>query len=126
MKVRKSAFSWIWTYVRKYRFLMILGFSLSTMVAALNMINPIITGNIVDKVIKGGQYSILLKLVLIMITTTFAKSVLRYLYQIIFEHCSQNVILKMREELYAHIQQLDFSWYDKAPSGNVMTYIRFR
>ena len=102
---------------------MILGFSLSTMVAALNMINPIITGNIVDKVIKGGQYSILLKLVLIMITTTFAKSVLRYLYQIIFEHCSQNVILKMREELYAHIQQLDFSWYDKAPSGNVMTLL---
>lgn len=123
MKVRKSAFSWIWTYVRKYRFLMILGFSLSTLVAALNMINPIITGNIVDKVIKGGQYSILLKLVLIMITTTFAKSVLRYLYQIIFEHCSQNVILKMREELYAHIQQLDFSWYDKAPSGNVMTLL---
>lgn len=87
------------------------------------MINPIITGNIVDKVIKGGQHNILFKLILIMVGTTFGKSVIRYLYQIIFEHCSQNVILKMREDLYAHIQTLDFSWYDKAQSGNVMTLL---
>lgn len=123
MKIKKNAFSWIWTYVKKYRFLMIIGFTLSSTVAALNMINPIITGNIVDKVIKGGQHNILFKLILIMVGTTFGKSVIRYLYQIIFEHCSQNVILKMREDLYAHIQTLDFSWYDKAQSGNIMTLL---
>lgn len=123
MKIKRNAFSWIWTYVKKYRFLMIIGFTLSSTVAALNMINPIITGNIVDKVIKGGQHNILFKLILIMVGTTFGKSVIRYLYQIIFEHCSQNVILKMREDLYAHIQTLDFSWYDKAQSGNVMTLL---
>ena len=123
MKVKKSAFSWIWTYVKKYRLLMIIGLSLSSLVAALNMINPLITGSIVDKVIKGGQYSILLPLILIMIFTTLGKSIVRYTYQVIFEHCSQNVILKMREDLYAHIQTLDFSWYDKSPSGNVMTLL---
>ena len=123
MKVKKSAFSWIWTYVKKYRLLMIIGLSLSSLVAALNMINPLITGNIVDKVIKGGQHSILLPLILIMIFTTLGKSIVRYTYQVIFEHCSQNVILKMREDLYAHIQTLDFSWYDKSPSGNVMTLL---
>lgn len=120
---RKSAFTWIWTYVRKYRFLMILGLTLSTLVAALNMINPIVTGRIVDKVIQGGQYGILAKLILIMISTTLGKSIVRYCYQVIFEHCSQNVILRMREDLYAHIQTLDFKWYDGAPSGNVMTLL---
>lgn len=123
MKVKKGAFSWIWTYVKKYRLLMITGLTLSSLVAALNMINPIITGNIVDKVIKGGQHSILLPLILVMIFTTLGKSIVRYTYQVIFEHCSQNVILKMREELYSHIQTLDFSWYDKASSGNIMTLL---
>ena len=123
MKTKKGAFSWIWTYVKKYRLLMITGLTLSSLVAALNMINPIITGNIVDKVIKGGQHGILLPLILVMIFTTLGKSIVRYTYQVIFEHCSQNVILKMREELYSHIQTLDFSWYDKAPSGNVMTLL---
>lgn len=123
MKTKKGAFSWIWTYVKKYRLLMITGLTLSSFVAALNMINPIITGNIVDKVIKGGQHGILLPLILVMIFTTLGKSIVRYIYQVIFEHCSQNVILKMREELYSHIQTLDFSWYDKSPSGNVMTLL---
>ncbi len=120
---RKNAFAWIWSYVSRYKFLMIAGLTLSTMVAALNMVNPLVSGQIVDKVVQGGQLNILLKLVLIMVSTTLVKSILRYSYQVIFEHCSQNVILKMREDLYAHIQTLDFSWYDKSPSGNVMTLL---
>lgn len=119
----KKAFAWIWTYVRKYRWGMIAGLTLSVSVAAMNMVNPLITGNIVDKVIEGGQHNLLLTMILVMLGTTLLKSICRYLYQVIFEHCSQNVILKMREDLYAHIQKLDFSWYDTAPSGNVMTLL---
>lgn len=119
----KKAFAWIWTYVRKYRWGMIAGLTLSVSVAAMNMVNPLITGNIVDKVIEGGQHNLLLTMILVMLGTTLLKSICRYSYQVIFEHCSQNVILKMREDLYAHIQKLDFSWYDTAPSGNVMTLL---
>ena len=119
----KSAFSWVWSYVRRYRFGMAAGLLLSVCVAAMNMVNPIVTGNIVDKVIKGGQHELLIKLISIMLCVVVGKSICRYSYQVIFEHCSQNVILKMREDLYAHIQTLDFSWYDNAPSGNVMTLL---
>ena len=119
----KSAFSWVWSYVRKYRFGMAAGLCLSVLVAAMNMVNPLVTGNIVDKVIKGGHHELLFKLIAIMLCVVVGKSIFRYSYQVIFEHCSQNVILKMREDLYAHIQKLDFSWYDNAPSGNVMTLL---
>ena len=119
----KSSFSWVWSYVRRYRFGMAAGLCLSVCVAAMNMVNPIVTGNIVDKVIKGGQHELLFKLIAIMLCVVIGKSICRYSYQVIFEHCSQNVILKMREDLYAHIQKLDFSWYDNAPSGNVMTLL---
>ena len=119
----KSAFFWVWSYVRRYRFGMAAGLLLSVCVAAMNMVNPIVTGNIVDKVIKGGQHELLIKLISIMLCVVVGKSICRYSYQVIFEHCSQNVILKMREDLYAHIQTLDFSWYDNAPSGNVMTLL---
>ena len=119
----KNSFSWVWSYVRRYRFGMAAGLLMSVFVAAMNMVNPLVTGNIVDKVIKGGQHGLLLKLITIMLCVVVGKSILRYSYQVIFEHCSQNVILKMREDLYAHIQKLDFSWYDNAPSGNVMTLL---
>ena len=120
---KNKAFSWVWSYVRRYRFLMMTGLFLSVCVAALNMINPLVTGNIVDKVIRGGRHELLLRLILVMVGTTLGKSIIRYTYQVIFEHCSQNVILKMRQDLYAHIQTLDFSWYDGAHSGNVMTLL---
>lgn len=123
LMVQKKASSWVWSYVRKYKFGMAAGLFLSVVVAALNMVNPLITGNIVDKVIQGGQHELLFTFIAIMLATTLAKSIFRYSYQVIFEHCSQNLILQMREDLYAHIQKLDFSWYDTAPSGNVMTLL---
>lgn len=116
-------FKWVWSYVRKYRFWMFFGLSLSVIVAALNMINPLVTGQIVDKVIRNGEHNRLVKLILIMVLCTVTKSVFRYLYQLMFEHSSQNVIRSMRQDLYAHIQTLDFPWYDKSPSGNVMTLL---
>lgn len=119
----KNSFAWVWSYVRKYRFGMAAGLCLSVIVAAMNMVNPLVTGQIVDKVIKEGQHELLFKLISIMLCVVVGKSIFRYTYQVIFEHCSQNVILKMREDLYAHIQSLDFSWYDTAPSGNVMTLL---
>ena len=40
-------YKWIWGYIKKYRFWMATGLTLSAIVAAMNVINPIITGNIV-------------------------------------------------------------------------------
>lgn len=116
-------FKWIWSYVKKYKWFMIIGLSLSILVSALNMINPIVTGNIVDRVIKGGEHSLLMKFIIIMVSTTLIKAIFRYTYQLLFEHASQNVVRTMRENLYAHIQTLDFPWYDKSPSGNIMTLL---
>ena len=116
---------WIWSYIGKYKFLMIFGLTLSVMVAGFAVVNPLISGAIVDRVINSPEhdFNLLVKLILLMVGATLVKAILRYSYQLIFEHCSQNVIRRMREDLYAHIQTLDFAWYDKAPAGNVLTLL---
>ncbi|MCQ2597283.1 MAG: ABC transporter ATP-binding protein/permease [Treponema sp.] len=102
---------------------MFVGIALTVFVSGLNMINPSITGRIVDLVIGQGKHDLLPKLIAVMICCTLGKAVLRYSYQAIYEQVSQNVMRSMREDLYAHIQTLDFSWYDKSPTGNVMTML---
>ena len=116
---------WIWSYIGKYKFLMIFGLTLSVIVAGFAVVNPLISGTIVDRVINSPEhdFNLLVKLILLMVVATLFKAILRYSYQLIFEHCSQNVIRRMREDLYAHIQTLDFAWYDKAPAGNVLTLL---
>ena len=116
---------WIWSYIRKYRIPMAIGLIFSVIVASFVVVNPLITGAIVDNVINdpAHDFNLLMKYVLLIVGATLLKAVIRYSYQVIFEHCSQNVIREMREDLYAHIQTLDFAWYDKAPSGNVLTLL---
>ena len=116
---------WIWSYIGKYKFLMIFGLTLSVIVAGFAVVNPLISGAIVDRVINSPEHDfhLLVKLILLMVGATLVKAIMRYSYQLIFEHCSQNVIRRMREDLYAHIQTLDFAWYDKAPAGNVLTLL---
>jgi len=112
---------WIWSYVRKYRFLMILGLLMAVLVSALNMVNPMTAGTIVDRVIRGGERALLPKLIILMVVTTIVKCLIRYVYQMLFEHVSQNVIRNIRQDLYDKVQSLDFSWFDRGHSGNVMT-----
>lgn len=118
-------YKWVWTYIKKYRVGMAIGLTLSILCAAVNVVNPLVTGNIVDKVINVPEhdFNLLLKFILIMISATFGKAVIKYTYQVIFEHSSQNIIRNMREDMYAHIQTLDFAWYDTAPGGNVITML---
>jgi ATP-binding cassette subfamily B multidrug efflux pump len=113
--------AWIWSYVRKYRFMMLFGLLLTIAVSAMNMVNPTVAGTIVDRVIRAGEKNLLPKLIAVMLATTAAKCLIRYCYQMIFEHVSQNVIRNMREDLYDKIQGLDFSWYDRTKSGDIMT-----
>lgn len=114
---------WVWSYVKKFKALLLLGFVLTMILAVVSIVNPVITGTIVDTVILGGHHEMLLRLIAIMVGVTFTSSLFTYTYQMIFEHCSQNVMRTMREDLYAHIQNLDFSWYDKTEPGNAMTLL---
>jgi ATP-binding cassette, subfamily B, multidrug efflux pump len=100
---------------------MTLGLLMAVVVSALNMVNPTVAGTIVDRVIRGGEKGLLWRLVVLMVSTTLLKCVIRFAYQMIFEHVSQNVIRNIRQDLYDTVQSLDFAWFDKSPSGNVMT-----
>lgn len=116
-----AEFKWIWKYLKKHRNKFLLAFVLVTSMILLNMVNPFVQGMIVDRVIKGGESKILLTLVLIMIGNTVIRAIIRYIYQFIFETVSQNVIYNVREDTYKKIQSLDFEFFDKTKTGDVMS-----
>ena len=47
---------WFFSFLKKYRGLMIIGILLTTAVSVLSVVNPYISGQIVDQVISGGRY----------------------------------------------------------------------
>lgn len=112
--------SWLWSYVKKYRFRIVAGLLLVIVVTAMNMVNPFLSGTIVDSVILGGKTSLLWKILVAMLATVVCKTMIRYGYQMIFENVSQSVIKAIRKDLFALMQRLDFGYYDRTKTGDLM------
>jgi ATP-binding cassette subfamily B protein len=115
-----NSFKWIWEHVRIYKGKFILAMFMVLLCSAMNMVNPYISGIIVDKVIMGGMKDTLLSLIVIMVSITVVKTVTRYTFQMIFEHVSQNTIFNIREEMYSKLQKLDFDFFNNTRTGDIM------
>lgn len=112
---------WFWGFLRKYRFKLLGGLILTTFISALAIVNPYVSGMIVDDVIQGGQYDLLWKLVLILLFVTLIRGALRFFYQVIFEVCSQGVLYDMRDVVYRRLLTEDFAFYSKKKTGDLMS-----
>ncbi len=121
MKLGKVSVKWLLSFLKKYRWLMLLGLALTTVISVLAIVNPYISGMIVDDVITGGNYSLLPKLILVLLLVTAVRGVLRYFYQVIFETCSQGVLYEMRDRVYRKLLQEDFAFYNKKRTGDLMS-----
>ena len=111
---------WVWGYIQNFRIRLFSGLFLALAVSMLNMLNPYLAGTIVDKVIYGHQNGLLWPFLGTMIGITVIKTVIRYNYQLMFERVSQSVIFTIRERLYDRLQQLDFSFFDRTKTGDIM------
>ena len=112
---------WFWGFLRKYRFRLLGGLILTTFISVLAIVNPYVSGMIVDDVIQGGQYDLLWKLVLILLFVTLIRGALRFFYQVIFEVCSQGVLYDMRDVVYRRLLTEDFAFYSKKKTGDLMS-----
>lgn len=116
-----TAEKWFLGFLKKYKWLMVLGLVMTTVISVLAIVNPHISGLIVDDVIKGGNYDELPYLAAILIGVTAVRSVLRFFYQVVFETCSQGVLYEMRDTVYRKFMQEDFAFYNRERTGGLMS-----
>ena len=112
---------WFLAFLKKYRVRMIVGLILVFITALLVLINPQISGMIVDEVIEGQHYEKLGILLLIMIGVTLVRSLLRFIFLMCFESSSQGLVYDMREEAYRKLMKEDFNFFNKNRTGDLMS-----
>ncbi|MEH7255307.1 ABC transporter ATP-binding protein [Neobacillus niacini] len=111
---------WTWSYIRNNKIWLFFGLLLALVVSALSMANPYLAGKIVDDVMYGQNKGLLWPMLALMVGLTIVRTFIRYGYQLMFEKLSQGVIFKMRENLYNRLLQLDFTFYDRTKTGDIM------
>ncbi len=114
------SFRWIWGYIRPYSLKMLLGLIMVLLASALAMVNPFMAGIIVDDVIKLSKKELLWTVIGVMAASTLLKSIIRYGFQNVFEMISQTIFKKIREDIYLKIQALDFDFFNKNRTGDIM------
>ena len=112
---------WFLSFLKKYRVRMIVGLILVFITSLLVLINPQISGMIVDEVIEGQHYEKLGILLLIMIGVTLVRSLLRFIFLMCFESSSQGLVYDMREEAYRKLMKEDFNFFNKNRTGDIMS-----
>ncbi|MER2174249.1 MAG: ABC transporter ATP-binding protein [Carnobacterium sp.] len=115
-----SSIKWVSQYIKSNKVKALVGTFMVIIVAVLNIVSPLIGGEIVDRVIVDAQSNLLIPLLALMIGATVLRTVLRYVYQIMFERIGQDAIYQMREALYKKLQELDFAFFNNTRVGDIM------
>lgn len=91
------------------------------MVTAANLVLPQIIRRIIDDGIQGGQLSIVLWGVFVLVGLAAVRGVFNFAQSFWSEKASQNVAFDVRNMLYDQIQRLSFSYHDRAQTGQLLT-----
>ena len=84
---------------------------------------PRLTQYIIDDVIGMGNTSQLNTAILLLVGTFFLRDFFNSIRVQVNNHFEQNVVFDMRREVYAQLQRLPVSYYDKRASGDLMTRV---
>ena len=121
---KNSSMRWFYNYLKKYRWKVAVGLVLVTITSILAIINPKITGFIVDDIIGDGtdiKMNLLPKFLLLMIGVSVVRSLLRLLFLYLFETASQDMLYDMRDGVYKNLLLKDFAFYNRSRTGDLMS-----
>ena len=90
-------------------------------VMALNLVVPQLFRVVIDEAILGGQVFYLPYAGIGIILITLVKGVFSFTQRYLMERVAQKVIYNLRNDLYEHLQQLSFSYYEKTQTGQLMS-----
>ena len=88
---------------------------------AASLIQPQFTRMIVDRGISKGNMNILIGLALAMVVFAGLRSLFSFLQGVLMARTAQGIAYDLRNQIYAKIHALSFSYHDQAQTGQLMT-----
>lgn len=117
---KMNNYQWIWQYSKDRKKTIFLGIILLVTSSLLMIANPLIIGQLIDRVIGAGETEKLIPLLMWMIGLTVLRTVFRYAYQITFETIGQHTVFGVRQHLFQKLQLLDFDFFNRTRVGDIM------
>ena len=108
------------SYIKKYIKQMMLAILLSGIGGGLGYISPMIVQRALDVAIPNKNVRYLVTLVCMLIGLYVVSVIFTTIRSYIMVEVSQNIIYDIRKDLFQHLQELPFQYYDDRPHGKIL------
>lgn len=110
-------------YVKKYKWKMLLALGASLLSVIFSLFSPLITKEALDVAVVNGDVPYLLWLGFLLAATIALSILFNVIRSRITAVVGQNIIYDIRQDLFTHLQQLPFSYYDNRPHGKILVRV---
>ena len=124
----ESPFQWkhlkrAFQYIGRHRFQMIGALALSVLASICTLYTPKIMSRVLDEVVPAGDMQTLVRWALIYCGLIVVSIVFTVIRARVMAYVSQEIIFDIRRDLFHHLQELPFSYYDSRPAGKILVRV---
>ena len=124
-RTQKDTLLNVWSYIKRYRILVLLSIIFAGIVVALTLYLPILIGEAIDYIVEPGKvdfvviWKILLKTAVIAVLT----AILQWIMNNINNKITYHVIADIRKDVFERLQILPLKYMDGHPVGDVVSRV---
>lgn len=120
---KKTTMIRLFRYLLAYRMTIFFVILIMLVTVAISIINPLLIERAIDVHIANKDMERLLQLIAFAIGINIIFILLIKLRMYLMAKMSNDVLLTIRQELYTHIQNLSFNFFDSRPTGKILARI---
>lgn len=121
----RSAFRILSSYISPHRFTFAMVAICTIIAVASELFQPFLVKIIIDdNLMKGiNDYKSIIIICAIYFGLSVSGLLFTYLQNNLLQQAGQSIVAKIRKQLFEHITKLSMSYFDKTPSGSMITHI---
>ena len=124
----ESPFQWkhlkrAFQYIGRHRLQMLGALGLSVLASICTLYTPKIMSRVLDEVVPAGDVQTLVRWALIYCGLIVVSIVFTVIRARVMAYVSQEIIFDIRRDLFHHLQELPFSYYDSRPAGKILVRV---
>lgn len=111
------------TYVRPYGWLVVGAVLVLMLEGALQLVPPMLTRHVIDVGIPAGDGGAILRSALVLVAALLAQVACGYTETLLTGILGQRVMHDLRRQVFAHLQRLPITFFDRNPVGRLVTRV---
>ncbi|MGB7366693.1 ABC transporter ATP-binding protein [Carnobacterium jeotgali] len=109
------------SYYKPYKKLFLLDFGCAILAAILELSFPVVVNRVIDDLLPSENWTLIVTVSLSLLFLYIVNTSLQYVVVYFGHKLGVNIETDMRRELYGHLQEQPFSYYDNQKTGKLMT-----